>query len=113
MAIDKPQNGATVDQPLVVAGWALDLAATDGAGIDTVHVWAYPAAGGDPIFLGVADSGYSRPDVAATYGAQFERSSFSLTATGLAPGAYDVVVYAHRASTGVFEGAQSVRVTVR
>ncbi|OFW29487.1 MAG: hypothetical protein A3H97_00990 [Acidobacteria bacterium RIFCSPLOWO2_02_FULL_65_29] len=81
----------------------------DGSGVDTVHVWAYPAAGDDPIFLGVADSGDSRPDVAATYGTRFDRSSFSLTATGLPPGVYDVVVYAHRASTHAFEGAQSVR----
>ena len=143
MAIDMPSSAAIVQQPFTVAGWALDLAATDGAGIDTVHVWAYPAAGGDPtlrpfeglkavpslvegrqaqsrpeqgrgpIFLGVADSVDSRPDVAATYGQQFGRSSFNLVASGLPPGTYDVVVYAHRASTGAFDAAQSVRVTVR
>ena len=112
MAIDTPQHGATVDQPFVVAGWALDLAATDGSGIDTVHVWAYPAAGGDPIFLGVADLGDARPDVAAVYGPQFERSSYGLAAKPLAPGTYDIVVYAHRAATNAFDGAQVVRVTL-
>jgi len=112
MTIDTPTSGTMVPQPFTIAGWALDLAATEGAGIDTVHVWAYPAAGGDPIFLGVADSGDSRPDVAETYGGQFERSSFSLMANALPPGTYDVVVYAHRGSTGTFEGAQSVRVVV-
>ena len=87
MAIDMPSSGAIVQQPFTVAG-------------------------GDPTFLGVADSGDSRPDVAETYGGQFERSSFSLMANALPPGTYDVVVYAHRGSTGTFEGAQSVRVVV-
>jgi hypothetical protein len=114
MAIDTPQSGSNVDQPFWIAGWALDLAATDGSsGIDTVHVWAYPANGRKPIFLGVATIGDSRPDVATTYGAQFEGSSYSLLAAGLTPGTYDVVVYPHRALTQSFDAAQLVRVTVQ
>ena len=113
MAIDTPQAGALVDQPYVIAGWAIDLAATEGSGIDTVHVWAYPTTGGAPNFLGEANIGDARPDVAATYGAQFERSSYSLAAKPLAPGAYDIVVYAHRAATGTFDAAQAMRVDVR
>ena len=113
MTIDTPQAGVAVDQPFAIAGWAIDLAADEGSGIDTVHVWAYPAAGGEPIFLGVADIGDARPDVAAIYGEQFERSSYSLIAKPLARGTYDVVFYPHRAATGMFDGAQVVRVTVR
>ena len=112
MAIDAPAAGATVEQPFLVAGWALDLAATNGAGIDTVHVWAYPTTGGAPIFLGVAATSDPRPDVAAIYGPQFEGSSYHLVAKPLIPGTYDIVVYPRRAATGAFDGAQGVRVTV-
>jgi hypothetical protein len=113
MTIDIPQTGNAVDRSFTVAGWALDLAAEDGSGVDTVDVWAYPATGADPIFLGAAAIGGARPDVAATYGAQFERSSFDLVATGLRAGAYDVVVYAHRSRTNRFDAAQAVRIEVR
>jgi hypothetical protein len=113
MAIDTPHDGLPVDQSFTIAGWALDLAAIDGgSGIDTVHLWTYPMGGKKPIFLGVAAIGDARPDVAATYGAQFEHSSFSLSATSLAPGEYDVVVYPHRSATNDFQGGQVVRVTV-
>ena len=61
----------------------------------------------------MANIGDARPDVAAIYGAQFERSSYSLAAKPLAPGTYDVVVYPHRAATGTFDGAQVVRIIVR
>jgi hypothetical protein len=112
-AIDTPWSGGEVQQPFLVGGWTADLAATDGAGIDTVHVWAFPTGGGEPTFLGVAAIGDSRPDVAAVYGKQFEDSSFNLIASGLKPGAYDVVVYPHRVETNAFAGALAVRITVR
>jgi hypothetical protein len=81
--------------------------------VDTVHVWAYPTAGGEPIFLGVAARDGSRADVAATYGVQFENSSYSLIVDRLPPGTYDVVVYPHRAMTATFDGAQAVRIAVK
>jgi hypothetical protein len=113
MTIDAPQAGAVVASSFLVGGWALDLAAENGSGIDTVHVWAYPIAGGDPRFLGVAAVGDARPDVVMTFGDQFLRSSYNLWVSGLRRGMYDLVVYAHRAATGAFEGAQVVRVTIR
>jgi hypothetical protein len=111
MAIDTPRGG-TVGRSFQVAGWALDLAAPDGSGVDTVHMWAYPARGGEPIFLGVASVGDRRPDVGATYGAQFAPSSYSLQVDRLGAGPYDIVVYIHRAATNRFDAAQTVRVTV-
>jgi hypothetical protein len=113
MTIEQPSTGLLAARPFVVAGWALDLAARDGAGIDTVHVWAYPAGGRDPIFLGVAVTGDPRPDVAAIYGPAFERCAYHLVAKALPPGTYIVTVYAHRAATGAFDGVQTVTVTVR
>jgi hypothetical protein len=114
LVVDTPQVGAVVEQPMVVAGWALDLGAALGTGVDTVHVWASPAQGGAPIFLGVAAYGDVRKDVGQAFGAQFDQSSYGLTAAArLEPGTYDVVVYAHRVATGTFDLAQKVRVEVR
>ena len=54
VAIDLPRPGTTVDRPLVIAGWATDAAARSRTGLDAIHIWAYPALGGAPVFLGVA-----------------------------------------------------------
>jgi len=112
MAIDTPVAGATTTSALAVAGWALDLASTDGTGIDGVEAWAFPVDGSSPISLGTATLGDARPDVAAVYGKQFEGSSFTVVADNLAPGTYDVTVYVHRQATGSYEAARTVRVTV-
>jgi hypothetical protein len=111
-AIDTPQAGATAGA-FTIAGWAIDLAATAGTGVDAVHVWAHPVTGASPIFLGAASYGEGRPDIGALFGAQFTGASFSLPVAGLAPGTYDVVVYPHSTVAGDFRGAQVVRVTVR
>jgi hypothetical protein len=112
MAIDTPVAGA-VASSFVVAGWAVDLAAGSGTGIDTVHVWAYPATGAAPIFLGVAAYGDARPDIGALFGQQFSGASYSLAVDRLPPGTYDIVVYPHSAVTGDFHGAKVVRVSVQ
>jgi hypothetical protein len=111
--IDTPQPDTVVAPPFTLAGWALDLAGAEGTGVDTVHVWAYPATGTDPIFLGVAAHGDARPDVGAMYGEAFAGAAYGLTVDLLPPGTYDVVVYPHRAKTNTFEGAQVVRVVVK
>ena len=45
VAIDVPRSQQAVEQPFVLAGWAADLDAASGTGIDTLHVWAYPLDG--------------------------------------------------------------------
>lgn len=113
MVIDTPRAGNVLAASgFTVAGWAVDLASFDGAGIDTLHVWAYPVGGGEPVFVGVAGGGGRRPDVAKLYGAAFGGAGFTLSGT-LAPGTYDLVVYAHSAATQRFDGAEVVRVVVR
>jgi len=105
MALDAPLNGARVGSVFRVAGWAVDLAAMDGSsGIDTVHVWAYPApgSGAAPIFLGVASYGIARPDVAAVYGDGTRDSGFELAVRGLATGQYLIVAFPHSTVTGGF-----------
>ena len=97
----------------MVAGWAIDLGSPTGSGVDAIHVWAYPAGGGAPFFLGVADHGGARPDVGAAFGARATASGSGMTASGVRPGVYDVVVYAHSSVTGTFNNSQAVRITVR
>jgi CSLREA domain-containing protein len=109
--IDTPQPGE-VGPSFVVAGWAIDQAATKGTGIDTVHVWAYPTTGAPPIFLGEAPYGDRRPDIGALFGEQFAGAAYRIATDGLAPGSYDIVVYPHSSVTGDFQGATVVRVTV-
>jgi hypothetical protein len=120
MVIDTPGAGNVLaSSGFTIAGWAVDLASVDGAGIDTLHVWAYPVGlstgSGQvaaPQFVGVAQARGARPDVARLYGVSFGDAGF--TATGrLAPGTYDLVVFAHSAGSNVFAGAETVRVVVR
>ena len=114
MMIDTPQAGSTLPSSFVVAGWAIDLAAADGGGVDAVHVWAYPVGvAGAPIFVGAADYGGIRADVGGVFGDRFVSSGWDLTGRSLAPGVYDLVVFAHSAVSGDFNNTQTVRVTVR
>ena len=87
-----------------IAGWAVDLAATSGTGVDTVHVWATPTDGGAATFLGVADYGFARPDVGTAVGNhQFDNCGFSLVGGGsLAPGTYTISVYGHSTVANAF-----------
>jgi glucose/arabinose dehydrogenase len=111
MAIDIPARSSTVGLPFAVAGWAFDAGAVSGTGVDTIHVWAYPAAGGAPVFLGVPALGGGRPDVGAVFGSQFNSSGYNLLVTSLAAGTWDIVVYVHSSVSGTFDIAQVVRVT--
>jgi hypothetical protein len=113
VAIDVPRSQQDVEQPFVLAGWAADVDATAGTGIDTVHVWAYPLSGGPPVFLGTPSLGGVRPDVAAVHGDQFRDSGFALTVQGLVHGTYDLAVFPWSNVTGAFAPPTIVRVTMR
>lgn len=96
--LESPLDDATVDPPFVVSGYAVDLDAGAGTGVDYVHIYAYPITDdgfADPVFLGVATYGGSRPDVAALYGAQFENSGFTLAAPGFGSARARIVAQAH------------------
>ncbi len=110
MALDLPTAGP-VTEPFAVSGWALDLGANSGTGVDLVHVWAVPVSG-DPIFLGVTTYGTLRPDVGAAFGTQFANSGFSLIASGLAPGPYRIIAYANSTVTNSFSNARATDVSV-
>lgn len=113
VVIDTPTSEQEVGQPFVLAGWAADLLASSGTGIAALHAWAYPLAGGPPVFLGATAYGGRRPDVAAVHGDQVKASGFGLLVQGLPPGHYDLAVFAWSITRGDFVPARTVRVTVR
>ena len=115
VVIDYPAAGDAADagQPLLVAGWAVDTDADAGTGVDTVHVWAYPIEGGQPLFLGAAAYGGRRPDVAAIHGARFRDSGYGLIVNTLPAGSYNLAVFAWSTVASDFVPARVVRVTVR
>jgi hypothetical protein len=115
LAIDTPRTNLSVAaEGFAIGGWAADLGAPAGSGVDAVHVWAFPAAGGAPVFLGAAQYGISRPDVGAYAGsARFNTSGFSLTGVLGAAGVYDIHVFARSTVTGTFNNEQIVRITVQ
>ncbi len=112
VAIDAPGNFSTVDSSFVIGGWAIDRAAPSGTGIDTIHIWAYPADGAAPVFLGVPSFG-DRPDVTAAFGAQFQGAGYGLAVTALPPGSWYIVVYAFSSVSHQFDAVGVVFVTVR
>jgi hypothetical protein len=112
VVIDTPRSQAVVAQPFMLGGWAADLDAASGTGIDTLHVWAYPVGGGSPVFLGVAARG-PRPDVAAIHGERFRNAGYGLNVQGLGAGTYDLAVFPWSNVSGGFLPPNVVRVTVR
>lgn len=113
MNADRPTVGSTVTTSgFTVAGWAVDLGAATGTGVNAIHVWAYPATGAAPLFLGAATYGYQRPDVGAIFGSRFTPSGFGMTARINSTGTFDVIVYARSTVTGTFNQWQVRRVTV-
>ena len=113
MNIDVPASGARVySTGFTIAGWAIDAASTTNSGVDAIDVWLYPVSGEPTIYLGSAQYGTMRPDV----GAAFARSSFSpsgfLLNGAVAPGTYDLAVFARSTVSGTFNNVQLVRITV-
>ena len=115
VTVDAPHVFATVGPTLLVTGWTVDAGASSGTGVDVVHVWAYPYAGGvlgTPVFLGAASLGFGRSDVAAIFGAQFAPSGYTLQSSALAPRTYRLLVFAHSTVSGLFNSSSFVDFTV-
>jgi hypothetical protein len=113
LVIDTPGPAADLMQPFRVTGWAADMTAPSGTGVNLVHVNAFPMAGGPPIFLGSAAYGSSRPDVGNYFeDAQAYNSGFEMDVTSLPPGRYRLTVSARCTTTGTFDASASVNVTV-
>jgi hypothetical protein len=112
LAVDSPVSGGTYAGRVLVQGWAADIAAGSGTGVDAVHVWAFPADGSPGIFIGATALGLARMDVGAFLGSsRFINSGYQVVAR-LNPGTYDIGVYAHSTVANTFNTVQVVRVVV-
>jgi len=119
VAAPPPQSRMTIDLPsspaastsIHVGGWALKQFGIDTAGTDAIHVWALPVGGGAAVFVGAASSRVGRPDVANAFGGEFLMSGFDITGT-LAPGTYDLAIFARNSRTLLFDQLRLVRVVV-
>jgi len=132
-SIDRPQPNAAFAGAFDIGGWGIDRADVDlpgdGTGIDYVQVYAYPAAGGSPIYVcgpsvsngNLLQGGIrQRPDVAALFGARFLNSGWECPinsaepgATSLAPGTYDLAVFLFSNRTRQYSAPAFVRFTVQ
>jgi glucose/arabinose dehydrogenase len=112
VAVDRPSPGGTVGSTFTVSGWAIDAAVSSGAGIDAVHVWAIPiSTPGPAVFLNATTTFTARPDVGAILGSRFTNSGYAVAASGLAPGVWDIYVFARSSGTLQFQAAPPVRIT--
>lgn len=102
MEIESPVQSASVAQPFSVSGWAIDLAAIAGIGVDVVRVRAIRSGTTIEVAWGTATLGTSRPDIGAIYGSQFVNSGYSLTVANQAAGEYAVFIDAHSVSSGLW-----------
>ena len=95
-SLDIPANGQTVSGTTPVAGWAIDLAAHQGTGVDRVQIYL------DGVQVATADLGQNRPEIGAAYGQNFGDSGWSaeLDLTRVAPGSHTVEAKAESTLTG-------------
>ncbi|HET6317663.1 MAG TPA: cellulase family glycosylhydrolase, partial [Chloroflexota bacterium] len=94
--VDSPQEWATVYDSMRVSGWAVDLGATAGSGVDRVQVLL------DGTYVADATYGTTRDDIGSTYGSRFGSSGYQyqLSLAGVSLGTHTVEVRAHSTITG-------------
>jgi hypothetical protein len=112
-AIDGPPVQETSTPRLRFSGWAMDRNVSSGCGIATVHVWAFPHAGGAPMFFGATPLGRTRQDLTQVYGSQAVFCGWELLTPLPPPAGYRVVAYAFTTATGTAETEAGVDVTIR
>jgi hypothetical protein len=76
-------------------GWLVKLAAGGTSIAWSLYLLETESISDVATFIGAAEWGLPRPDVANVFGVQFIDCGFRLTVFGLAPGTYRLVVYAH------------------
>jgi hypothetical protein len=114
MAFETPIVGQTVPPAFLAGGYAFDPESTSGSGVDSVVLYAYHnfGSGEAPLFLGTAQYGISRADVARAYGARFGSSGFEMTVSGLAEGNYRLFAFAHNIAANAYSAYVFTDVTV-
>lgn len=103
-ALEAPEGNAKVGGTVTIRGWVADKAASSGTGIQAVHVYL-DGEQGQGFFVGAADYGVERDDIARTvYDGEerFRKVGFRLEwdTAKIAPGEHTLYVYALSAATG-------------
>ena len=91
--IEEPVNAAVTGQPFLIRGYAVDLGASTGTGVNGIRVYAVK----NDVWTHLGDVtnyGLSSDAAAGTYGERYRNSGYSLEASGLAPGTYTIWAYA-------------------
>jgi subtilisin len=117
--IDQPAFNDTRSRSSVftISGWAIDRGATSGAGVDTVHIWAFRNGQQPGTFVCVATYGQSRPDIGTAFGnSRFNNSGYSCnvnpSSLGFQSGdQWFFVVFGHSTVTGAFSQSAGAWVT--
>ncbi len=106
--IDGPRHNAVIEEEnkenLRISGWSADLSVQESTGIEKIEIYLNgPRDFG--IFLGEANYGHERQDVANTYGnANYTNSGYSLTfdAGRLGPGTENTIYVYSYSKSGTF-----------
>jgi hypothetical protein len=114
--VETPRAGQNINPgtSLLVTGWAADLSASGGSGIDGVEVWAGARdKGGTKLATGSV--GLNRADVGEIIGSGFAKAGFSAVVptgalSGLTAGTQPFYVYLHTPSKGTWFKSVSVNV---
>ncbi len=107
LTIDLP-NSPSVDLPLTVAGWGMDLGAAEGTGVERVDVLDGGCGG---TIVGQATYGITRPDVAAQHGERFLDTGWSLSLNTLRAGEHRLAARL-RSAVADASACETVTVTV-
>lgn len=97
LSIEVPAASDSLLLPFRIAGWSIDLGADSGTGVERVEI---RDGGCDGQLVGVAEYGFSRPDVAQLYGDTFKNSGWQLLITRLGNGSHVLGVRMYSALNG-------------
>lgn len=112
VAVDTPAPNQVLRSSFAVGGWAIDMGAPSGTGVDAVQFYLFPNGAGPGVLVGQGSYGAARPDVGALFGSRFTNSGYNFIVTGVAPGAYALGVYAHSTVTNAYSLVRMVPFTV-
>jgi hypothetical protein len=117
--VESPPQGAVINGPVRIQGWAADPEATSGTGVERIDFYVDGQVTTRGVPMGEVQYGDTRPDVGAALGgdnearrARFTRSGFSTfwNPAGLPPGVHNLTIYA-RAAEGAIARSLTLEVS--
>jgi hypothetical protein len=112
LAVENPIDGSIVPRNLPVSGWAFDIGAVTGPGVDLIRVFAGSTCAGT--VLGDALMGAIRPDVQAVHGLGPTFLGTGFVGTVRMPrGPSQMTICARSTVTGTFGAQKTLTVTAR